>query len=103
MSNLQLSVGVNEDLGFKYPCQIRLVDKVEIKGCRVLICKFIKSENIVRISHRWLNKNHLNFFFKYIYIYIYINTKSVSEKMGIVRAVSLNLNTPPGVPSYIEQ
>lgn len=44
-------VSVDEDLGLEYPRQFRLVDEVEVWGCKMLICKFSQRKNIVRMGN----------------------------------------------------
>ena len=35
----KLPISMNKDLGLKYPRQVRLVDQIEVRGCKILICK----------------------------------------------------------------
>lgn len=44
----ELSIFMDKDIGLKYVGQVWLVDKVEVWDSRVLICRFIRSKNVVR-------------------------------------------------------
>ena len=44
----ELFVFMDQDLGLEYVGQVWLVDKAEVWDSRVLICRFIKSKNVVK-------------------------------------------------------
>ena len=41
---------MDEDLGLEHSCQVGLVDKIEVGGIKVLICKNFKNESVVRVG-----------------------------------------------------
>ena len=45
-SNLPISM--NKDLGLKYPRQVRVVDQIKVRGCKMLICKNPQNKNVIR-------------------------------------------------------
>ena len=47
MNGAQLSVCMEKDLKLEYPSEIGFVNKVEIGGCEILICKNSKNKSII--------------------------------------------------------
>ena len=49
-----------EDLGLEYPCQVWPVNKFEVGGAKVLICKSFKNEkSIIRVGNHGIKGNKL--------------------------------------------
>ena len=48
----QLFIGMNEDFILEYPRQVGLIYEIKVWGYKVLIYKFAKSENVVRVGNR---------------------------------------------------
>jgi len=44
----ELSIFMDKDLGLEYVGQVWLIDKAEVWDRRVIICRFIRSKNVVR-------------------------------------------------------
>ena len=42
---------MDEDLGLEYSCQVGLINKIEVRGVKVLICKNLKNESVIRVEN----------------------------------------------------
>lgn len=53
----KLSVKKNEYLGLEYPRQVRLVDEIEIRGCKTLFCKNTKNKSVISRGNRQIRRS----------------------------------------------
>ena len=66
-----MPVGMNEDLGLKYPRQVRLVDEIKVRSYKMLICKNPKNKNVIRRGVRLIKKSK------------FINYKKRNKKLSV--------------------
>lgn len=48
---------MNEDLGLEYPLLVELFDEIEVRGCKMLICKNPKNRSVIRTRNCEIKRN----------------------------------------------